>query len=264
MDPSRFSTIAHRDHDFCNPVSGAKIDRTIGLLDLAAGQSVLDVGCGKGELLVRIVERYRVRAIGVDLNSHFLGEARARAATRAPGADLTFLQMDFGDFKAEPGSFDVVACLGATHALGSYRKTLASLPALLRPGGLLLAGEAYWRKDPSPEYLAALDAKKEDLATHAGNVAIGKEVGLVALYSVASTDDEWDHYEGLYARTVERFAAAYPDDPDCEAMRDRIRRWTEIYFTWGRDTLGFGLYLFQKPADERVSSPGQSSARREG
>lgn len=246
MDPSRFSTIAHRDHDFCNPISSEKVDRIIGLLDLSAGQSVLDVGCGKGELLVRIVERHPVRAVGIDLNPHFLGEARAKAASRAPGADLVLLQMDMADYRAERESFDVGICVGSTHAFGSYRKTLKMLPALVRPGGLVLVGEGYWKREPDPGYLEALGAVPDELASHAGNVAIGEREGLTPLYSVASTEAEWDHYEGLYNCAVERFAYTYPDDPDFDAMRDRIRRWREVYLRWGRETLGFGLYLFRK------------------
>ena len=47
-------------------------------------------------------------------------------------------------------------------------------------------------------------------------------------------------------RLVERYARNNPDDPDCPAMVTRIRRWRDAYLRWGRDTLGFGLYLFQK------------------
>jgi len=30
-------------------------------------------------------------------------------------------------------------------------------------------------------------------------------------------------------------------------MLERIRRWRDGYLRWGRDTLGFGLYLFYRP-----------------
>jgi hypothetical protein len=39
---------------------------------------------------------------------------------------------------------------------------------------------------------------------------------------------------------------AHPDDPDRDAMLKRIRNWRDAYLRWGRSTLGFGLYLFQK------------------
>ena len=41
---------------------------------------------------------------------------------------------------------------------------------------------------------------------------------------------------------------ANPHDPDAQAMLERIRPWREAYLRWGRDTLGFGLYLFRLPS----------------
>jgi len=247
MDPSRFSTLAHRDHDFCNPVGSEKVDRMLALLELTAGQRVVDIGCGKAELLIRLVERSRVSGVGIDLNPHWLGEGRARAASRVPDGDLTLLQMDVADFMGQEESFDVGVCIGATHAYGSYRKTLKTLPRLVRPGGLVLVGEGYWKRDPDADYLMALGAQREEFTDHKGNIEAGVEEGLTPLYSQVSSEDDWDHYEGLYVRAIERFASSYPDDPDSEEMTARIRRWRTIFHRWGRSTLGFGLYLFQKP-----------------
>jgi hypothetical protein len=137
--------------------------------------------------------------------------------------------------------------VGATHAYGSYRGALNALQRAVVPGGRILLGEGYWKREPDPGYLAVLGAKPTDYTDHAGNVSAGIDAGLISLYSCASSDDEWDHYEGLYARAIERHAIAHPDDPDCAEMLTRIRTWRGAYLRWGRDTLGFGLYLFTKP-----------------
>jgi hypothetical protein len=50
----------------------------------------------------------------------------------------------------------------------------------------------------------------------------------------------------LYNRAVVEYVASNPDDADAPALRERIQDWREAYQTWGRDTLGFGLYLFKK------------------
>jgi len=246
MNRLRFSTLAHHDHVVCNPISLEKLDRVLGLLDLAPGARVLDVGCGKGEMLIRLIERFEVRGVGVDLNAEFLDEARARAAARVPAADLTLLETPFEEFDHAPGSFDAALCVGSTHACGGYAKALRALARAVRPGGPLVVGEGYWKRDPDPGYLSVLGAARDEMSDHAGNVAAGIEQGLTPLYSVTGSDDDWDHYEGLYARAIERFAAEHPDDPDCDAMLTRIRRWRDAYLRWGRDTLGFGFYLFRK------------------
>ena len=35
--------------------------------------------------------------------------------------------------------------------------------------------------------------------------------------------------------------------PDARAMLDRSRRWRDAYLRWGRDTMGFAVYLFYRP-----------------
>jgi len=141
--------------------------------------------------------------------------------------------------------FDAAICTGSTHAFGGYRQTLRALSHVVRRGGQILVGEGYWRKDPEAGYLQALGATRAEFHDHAGNVAVAVEEGLVPLYSTVSTGDEWDRYEGLYLRAVERYVASHPEDPDTPALRDHIRRWRDAYLKWGRDTLGFGMYLFR-------------------
>ncbi|HEX4205805.1 MAG TPA: hypothetical protein VHZ51_16720 [Ktedonobacteraceae bacterium] len=47
-------------------------------------------------------------------------------------------------------------------------------------------------------------------------------------------------------RNIEHYAREMPEDPAVPGLLERIRSWRDLYLRWGRDTLGFGLYLFQK------------------
>jgi cyclopropane fatty-acyl-phospholipid synthase-like methyltransferase len=238
-----FTEIAHRDHLFCNPLDGAKVDELIELLDLKPGARVLDVGCGKGEALVRIARRYRARATGVDASAAFLAEARERA--RAAGVEVRFLHREAARFPIEPAAYDLALCVGATQLFGGYRGALKALAAAVAPGGQLLLGEGFWKKGPSLAYLRRLGARKDDFTDHRGNVERAVAEGLVFLYASVSSDDDWDRYEGLYNRAVERWALEHPDHPEAAGHLERVRRWRDTYLRWGRDTLGFALYLFQ-------------------
>lgn len=248
VDRLKFSSIAHRDHLFHNPLSEPKVERLLDLLDLRAGARVLDAGCGPAELLIRTVERFGARGVGVDLSPYAIAEARARAARRVPGADLTLHEAAIADVPLEPGAWDLALCVGSTHLYGDYRGTLRALRALVRPGGHLLVGDLFWRREPDPAFLAVLGASREHHAAHADNVTARLGEGLIPLYASVSSEDDWDHYEGLYARAVERYALTHPADPDCPAMLERSRTWRDAYLRWGRDTLGFALYLFHRPA----------------
>src|SRR5947208_2040976 len=247
MDHAKFTTVAHRALSYCNPLDPAALEQVIDLLALGPSDRVLDVGCGKGALLVRLAERFGANGTGLDINPTFLAEGRANAARRGVASRVALLQVQASRFAGAPASFDAGICVGSTHAFGTYHDAMRGLGRWVRPGGSVLVGEGYWRRDPDPEYLERLGATQDEMTTHEGMVAAGVAHGLIARGSWTSSDHDWDAYEELYARTVETYVATHPEDPDAAAMRERIARWRETYRRWGRDTLGFGLYLFGRP-----------------
>jgi SAM-dependent methyltransferase len=243
---SHHQTLAHRDHVFLCPLSGPKVDQVLSMLELPMGARVLDLGCGKGEMLVRLALRWAVRGVGVDVNPALLEVARARAAERAPQAGLAFHEAAAADFATVPGSWDAVLCVDASEAYGGYRPMLEAVAALVRPHGRMLVGERFWRRQPHPDYLEMTGFAPADLLEHGRNVRAGEEAGLVPICTAVSTEDEWERYERLRARAVQEHAASHPEDPEAEALWRRARRRLEAFEHWGRDTLGFGLYVFQK------------------
>lgn len=247
MDPAKFTTVAHRDHRFCNPLDPVVLERVLDGVGLLPGDRVLDVGCGKGALLVDLAARHGITGVGVDINASFLEAGRTDAERRGVGGAVTLVEMEASRFESAPGSFALGTCIGSAHALGGYPATLRALARWVRPGGHVLVGQGFWMREPDREYLERLGATVDELADHEGNIAAGPAQGLAGAGAWASSDRDWARYEDLYAATVERHAADHPDDPDVPAMLARIRRWRETYLRWGRDTLGFGLYLFRRP-----------------
>jgi SAM-dependent methyltransferase len=249
VDTWKFYDITHRDHVLCNPLSLAKVDEMVGLLDLPAGGRILDIGCGKGEMLVRIVERYGVSAVGVDLSPYVVRELRERVASRIPTADAELLEMDGAAYAGESSSFDLAGCLGASWTFGGHAGTLEALARWTRPGGQVLVGEPYWRREPDPEYLAWSGMTREQFGTHEENVRAGADLGLTPIYALASDEDDFDRYEALQWRAADRYARAHADDPDLPELLERVARGRDEYVRWGRSTLGWSLYLFRRQAN---------------
>ena len=79
--------IAEADHRILNPFSEAKLDLLGEVCRLRPDQRVLDLACGKGELLCRWSRGYGTRGVGVDISEVFLTAAHERAA--AIGALVT-------------------------------------------------------------------------------------------------------------------------------------------------------------------------------
>ena len=82
--------------------------------------------------------------------------------------------------------------------------------------------------------------------SHAENVQLGIGKGLGFLHAIVSSDDDWDRYEGYQCRAAERYARAHPEDPDVPALLKLSHHYRDAYLQWGRETLGWAIYLFVK------------------
>src|ERR1700676_1386778 len=120
MNPHKFSAIAHRDHDYCNPIAAAKIERILDLLPLKTNASVLDLGCGRGELALRIIERFQARVTAIDPFSPVVDAARERAQWCGALEHLQLLKLDIAEFSPGPASFDLTVMLGGVGIAGGF------------------------------------------------------------------------------------------------------------------------------------------------
>lgn len=120
-------------------------DRILDGLRLAGDETVLDVGCGRGLLLIGAAKRLpRGRATGVDLWSEADQSGNRREATlanaEAEGVARRVEVVD-GDMRALPfadGSFDAVVSSIAIHNLddaGDRERACFEMARVLRPGG---------------------------------------------------------------------------------------------------------------------------------
>src|SRR5258706_6354178 len=64
------------------PLSPQKADQLAGVLELRAGARVIDVGCGTGEFLVRLIEQYDVHGTGIDPAVDSLEQCRQSSEKR--------------------------------------------------------------------------------------------------------------------------------------------------------------------------------------
>lgn len=248
MDRARYSFIAHQGLVYCNPIGSARMERVVAVTSLSRGLRVLDVGAGTGELLIRLIERHGVLGVGVEREAIFAEEMRRAALARVETSMLEVVESDAKAYvrEATPGSFDAAFCIGASHALGDYTMTLRTLSRLVKPGGHVVMGEGYWKRPPDAEYLASFGGTAEEMSTHAANVEEGVAMGLIPLYATTASQDEWDEYEWTYSANIEKHLLAHPEDPEADQMRERCRAWRSGYLRWGRETMGFGVYVFQR------------------
>lgn len=248
MDMWKFFDITHREHIICNPMSLEKLKQLIELFSLKHGACVLDIATGKGEFLIRLTERYpQITGTGIDLSPYFIAEVKKKHQERVPDAQLRFLEMDAAKYVAETlESFDLVACIGASWIYGGYKGTLKALKNLAALKSWIIVGEPYWRHKPEREYLEAIGGTENDFGTHYQNIEEGQKLGLEVVYTLVSSQDDWDRYEGLQWYAAETWASEHKDDPDVETVLKRVRKSKTAYLRWGRETLGWAIYVFKR------------------
>ena len=247
MDARRFSAIAHGELLLWNPIDPIDVDRSVARLGQV--RDVLDVGCGPAEILARVLLAHpEATGVGVDDSPFAIAAARKNLARHDLAARARLVEGRFDGKHFGPASVDAAICVGALHAIGALRDALEVLSMILRPRGSLLFGHGYWRREPDPEYLAAIGGTRNELGTHEENLIAIRSAGYGVDHGVETSQEAFERYEETYAANVRGFLRTNPDDPDVPAMKERIDRWQAAYQKWGRETMGFALYLLTKPS----------------
>jgi len=237
--------IAETGHRILNAFSEDKL-RLLGEVSrVTAGTRVLDLACGKAEMLCRWATWFGSAGVGVDLSHVFTAAARARVAELGVADRVEIVQGDAAGYAAEPEAFDIVSCLGATWIGGGIGGTIALMRPALRPGGRILVGEPYWIEPPPPEALEAYGWGAHDFTDLAGTADRIDAAGMELVELVLANGDDWDRYVASQWSTVTDWLAANAADPDHAEMRLFRDRDRDRYLRWGRRHLGWGVFVMR-------------------
>ena len=134
-------------------------DRIFGALPQIEGRTVLDLGCGIGDLAAALAAR-GARVTGIDGNEDLLKVARARGLV-----DATFVRDDLQAINLPDASADGIWCSFAAAYFPDLTGTLASWKRLLRPGGWIVLTEVddlFGHEPVTSRTRALLDAYARD------------------------------------------------------------------------------------------------------
>jgi SAM-dependent methyltransferase len=121
---------------------------------LAAGEDVLDLGCGNGPLTLEAGAAVAPgQVVGIDLSSAMLANGRARAAA-VGRSNVSFVHADAQVYAFEPASFDVVVSNAGAMFFDDQDAAFRNLRAALKPGGRIVL--LVWQVIENNEWLTEL------------------------------------------------------------------------------------------------------------
>lgn len=247
MDRMTISHLAHATHPIAAPLSDGAVQALLQAA-LPGARSVLDLGCGSGEWLLRALRLDPgVTAVGVDLSDLGFDSVRALAEADGTADRLVLIEGDARSWRG-PDRFDVVMCVGSTHAFGGLTATLGALEAHAHPDGVLLVGEGIWDRRPGEGVLEVLDATPEEFGDLAATVAAFADRGWVPLHGHVSTLEEWDDYEWAWTGALVRWVRENPDHPDRAQVLAAAAEHREMWLQGYRGTLGFATIVVGRAA----------------
>ncbi|MBE0592613.1 MAG: class I SAM-dependent methyltransferase [Gemmatimonadales bacterium] len=243
MDIPRIFSITESAHRIHNPFTPEKLATLGAALRLETGTRMLDLGSGSGEMRCTWARDYGIIGTGIDMSRLFTEQAKLRAEELGVADRVEFIHGDAAGFVSDE-EVGVAACLGATWIAGGVVGTIELLARSLRPGGIVLIGEPYWRQLPSTEDVArgCLGGSISDFLLLPELLVSFGQLGYDVVEMVLADEDSWDRYEAAKWLTMRRWLEANPDDEFAQDVRARLTSEPERYATYTREYLGWGVF----------------------
>lgn len=238
------SVIGHKGLPFHCPHTADDmhiIFESLGAGALKKGPSFLDLGCGRGQLLSLLVERFSGHGLGIDTNAESLAAVRSPAGTGTIDTLCEDMTIWIEKNKEEKQMFDVIICVGSLRE-GQQDETIKALATFVNPFGFLIIGELVWVQEPSLYFLEFLGLKKNCYTSPEELLVLVQQSGFSRVHhqSLRSLEE----YECTIHRNVEAWAASEDNktDPDREKILELSTTWTKFsrehaWHTWNFDTI---------------------------
>ncbi|MGC4893704.1 SAM-dependent methyltransferase [Micromonospora sp. DT31] len=242
-DVPRAFSIREGDLRILNPFDQLKLATLGRAIRLRPGDELLDLCSGKGELLCTWARDHGITGTGVDISSTFTAAARERADELGVADRVRFVHGDAATYPPER-PVDVAACVGATWIGGGVPGTLDLLGRALRPGGMALVGEPYWRRDPPDEatVIGSHARSRDEFRDLPGLVESFGECGWDLVEMVLADRDSWDRYAAAHWLNLRRWLDANPDDELAPELRRELTEDPLRYVRYQREHLGWGVF----------------------
>jgi cyclopropane fatty-acyl-phospholipid synthase-like methyltransferase len=104
---------------------------------------ILDLGCGKGAVSIRLAKEFGCTAVGIDAIPEFIETAKRYAQEQKINKNCYFVLGDIRKSYKNYKEFDLVVLGAIGPVLGSLHETLIKVSHCLKPSGYIILDECY-------------------------------------------------------------------------------------------------------------------------
>lgn len=209
-----------------NGVVSAVKDRGIG-----EGWRVLDLGCGKGAVSIRLAQEFGCTVKGIDLMDDFLEYARKKAVELGVGSLCFFESGDISSAVESEAGFDLAILGAVSGVLGAPAETLSKLKRTVRPGGYVIIDDGYLYEGSKAPRLEG------DYYTRGEWLRAFKQAGMKLVSETSAGEEAQSVNEGntaAIAARAEELSLVHPElkalfedyvlaqQQECDDMLDRV------------------------------------------
>lgn len=115
-------------------VSLSELRRVAREVRIDAGQTLADLGCGRGGPGLWVARERGAQLVGIDLSEQGVAQARARASAFGPPDRARFEVGDLTALRFDSGSFDAGMSIAVIWSIPGPEKVLSEIARVLRPG----------------------------------------------------------------------------------------------------------------------------------
>jgi SAM-dependent methyltransferase len=232
-------TISQGPLAIMNPTTPEKVGAAGRAAGLSSGSRVVEFGCGNGTILALWGEAFGISGLGIE-NRPSACEQAASAFRDAGLADRIAVRcMDAREYLSEV-PFDCAACIGSSHIWGGFESALDAIQARVHEDGVIVMGDRYWRTDRTPPDFAR---EWPEVLTEYEILQTVREAGFDLAAVIRASVEDWDRYESGIWGSIRAWLSDNPDHPERDGLIEYLRRIQEEYFGYGREFMGWAIYV---------------------
>ena len=161
---------------------------------------VLDLGCGKGAVSIKVAHQFRCKCYGIDAIPEFISYAQKKAIEYNVENNCKFEIGDIREIITDLKVFDIIILGAIGPVFGNYYSTLSTLSKHLSYSGIILIDDGYI--EDNSDYTHPLMLKKQELL-HQINEAGMKLIEDDIIQSDRIKDSDDQIFDNLKKRCME-------------------------------------------------------------